>query len=268
MGAAMLGDLVLGVIGGSGQLGCAIIQGLVGAKALSAERIFVANRSGVRGDLPDGVRLVSDIDEMVGACDAILLSVPPANATALRLRAEGKLVLSVMAGVSLAQMAEIAGHDRVIRAMSSPAAAGRLAYSPYMLGAGAQGDGAVAEELFGAIGKTDALTDEAQLDVFTAITGPVPGFVALFADAMISFAREQSVDADVAERAVRQLFLAAGSEMGAEGPSPAKQVQWMIDYAGTTAAGLETMKAAGIERVVHEGLEAAVEKSRRIANHT
>ncbi|NDW51992.1 pyrroline-5-carboxylate reductase [Aliiroseovarius sp. PrR006] len=264
----MFDGIILGVIGGSGQLGCAIIQGLISAEALPAEQILVSNRSGDRGDLPDAVRLVSDIDEMVAACNVILLSVPPANATALRLQADGKLVLSVMAGVTLVQMAEIAGHDRVIRAMSSPAAAGRLAYSPYMLGAGAQDDGAVAEDLFSAIGQTDALSEEAQLDVFTAITGPVPGFVALFADTMVEFAQEQGVDAEVAERAVRQLFLAAGHEMGAGGPSPAEQVQWMIDYAGTTAAGLEAMKAAGIERVVREGLTAAVEKTRRIANDT
>lgn len=264
----MLGDMVLGVIGGSGQLGCAIIQGLVRSKAIPAEQILVANRSGIRGYLPKAVRLMTDINEMLAACDVILLSVPPANATALRLQADGKLVLSVMAGVTLAQMEEIAGHDRVIRAMSSPAAAGQMAYSPYLLGAGAHNDGAVAEGLFGAIGQTDALTDEAQLDVFTAITGPVPGFVALFADAMIGFARKQGVDAEVAERAVRQLFLAAGQEMRSGGPSPAQQVQWMIDYAGTTAAGLEAMKSAGIEGVVTEGLAAAVEKAQRISKGT
>lgn len=261
----MLDNLILGVIGGSGQLGSAIIRGLIEAKALPTEQILVANRRGDRGDLPDGVPLMADIDDMVAACDIILLSVPPANALKLRLRAEGKLVLSVMAGVTLAQLADIAGHDRVIRAMSSPAAVRQQAYSPYMLGAGAQRDGALAEALFGAIGKTDALVDEAQLDVFTAITGPVPGFVALFADAMVGFAQEQGIDGNVAERAVRELFLASGQELGNGGLSPAQQVQAMVDYAGTTAAGLEAMKAAGIEGVIAEGLEAAVEKARRIS---
>ncbi|MCK0143428.1 pyrroline-5-carboxylate reductase dimerization domain-containing protein [Aliiroseovarius sp. F20344] len=261
----MLGDMVLGVIGGSGQLGCAIIHGLVVAKALPAEQILVFNRSGDRGDLPDTVRLVADIDQMVAACDVIILSIPPANASKLRLNADSKPVLSVMAGVTLEQLVEIAGHDRVIRAMSSPAAAGRLAYSPFKLGKGAQADMALAEVLFGAIGKTDVLADEAQLDVFTAVTGPVPGFVALFADAMVGFAREQGVDGTVAKRAVRQLFLAAGQEMGAGDASPADQVQAMIDYAGTTAAGLEAMKAAGIEDVVAEGLAEAVEKARQIS---
>ena len=261
----MLGDKILGVIGGSGQLGCAIIQGLVAANALPANRILVSNRSGARGDLPDTVRVVTNHADLVAACDVILLSVPPTGASEMRLRADGKLVLSVMAGVTIDQLAEIAGHDRVIRAMSSPAAAEQLAYSPFVLGTGARDDAALTEELFGAIGKTDTLHEEAQLDVFTAITGPVPGFVALFADAMIGFARDQGVDGDVAERAVRQLFLAAGNEMGAGGPSPAKQVQWMIDYAGTTAAGLEAMKAAGVEDVIAKGLAAAVEKARRIS---
>ncbi|WP_424940188.1 pyrroline-5-carboxylate reductase family protein [Aliiroseovarius sp. S253] len=264
----MLGDMVLGVIGGSGQLGCAIIQGLVAAKAVPASQILISNRSGVRSDLPDAVRLVADLDEMVASCDVILLSIPPANASKLRMKTDGKPVLSVMAGVTLQQLTEIAGHNRVIRAMSSPAAAGRLAYTPYMLGNGAQDDDALAEGLFGSVGKTERLNEEAQLDVFTAITGPVPGFVALFADAMVRFAKDQGVDRDVAVRAVRQLFLAAGHEMGDNGVSPAQQVQEMIDYAGTTAAGLEAMKAAGIEGVVAEGLLAAVEKAQRISKVT
>ncbi|WP_432449834.1 pyrroline-5-carboxylate reductase family protein [Aliiroseovarius marinus] len=263
----MLGKAKIGIIGGSGQLGRAILDGLFAAGDVSETRLWVSNRSGARGDLPEAVRVTRDIAELVASCDVILLSIPPAAALKLRLAAEGKLVLSVMAGVALAQLAEIAGHDRVIRAMSSPAAADRLAYSPYVTGGEVRAeDCALVEAIFGAVGMVDRLQDEHQIDVFTAMTGPVPGFVALYAAVMAGFARAQGVDPDVADRAVRQLFKASGHMLGAADASPATHVQAMVDYAGTTAAGIDAMKEAGIARVIETGLAAAVDKTRRIAS--
>ena len=39
----------------------------------------------------------------------------------------------------------------------------------------------------------------------------------------------------------------------------------MIDYAGTTAAGLVAMQELGISDLIAKGLDAAVEKTRSIA---
>lgn len=263
----MLDKVTIGIIGGSGQLGRAILDGLLSAGDVSAAQLWVSNRSGARGDLPDVVRVTCDTKALVTSCDVILLSIPPAAAPKMRLAAEGKLVLSVMAGVTLAQLAEIAGHDRVIRAMSSPAAAGRLAYSPYVAGSEVSAeDCALMEAIFEAFGMVDRLHDERQIDVFTAMTGPVPGFVALYAEVMAGFARARGIDPDVAERAVRQLFKASGHMLGAADTSPAAHVQAMVDYAGTTAVGIDAMTEAGIARVIETGLAAAVDKTRRIAS--
>ena len=46
--------------------------------------------------------------------------------------------------------------------------------------------------------------------------------------------------------------------------SPADHVQQMIDYAGTTAAGLEAMRNSPIREAIAEGLDAAVEKARTL----
>jgi len=216
--------------------------------------------------LPKAVTITTDSAALVSACDTILLSVPPAQAVQLGLDASEKLVLSVMAGVTLEQLSEITKTRRVIRAMSSPAATQRLAYSPYICAEHASdSDRALAHTLFKAIGLTDEITSEAQIDVFTAITGPVPGFVALFADAMVEYARGEGVPADIALRAIRQLFLSAGNTLGAGVPTPAEHVRHMIDYGGTTAAGLTAMQKAGIENLIGSGLAAATEKARKIS---
>uniref|UniRef100_A0A2A3JZC1 Pyrroline-5-carboxylate reductase dimerisation domain-containing protein n=1 Tax=Alloyangia mangrovi TaxID=1779329 RepID=A0A2A3JZC1_9RHOB len=119
--------------------------------------------------------------------------------------------------------------------------------------------------LLGACGSTAEVPNEAQVEVFTALTGPVPGFVAQFAATMIDYAERRGVAPEVAHMAMRQLFLASGQMLAGDALAPDGHVQEMIDYAGTTAAGLLAMQAAGLQDVVDAGLDAAVARTRAIA---
>ena len=118
--------------------------------------------------------------------------------------------------------------------------------------------------MFGAFGLADEIENEAHIEHFTALTGPVPGFVAFFADAMIEYAKAQGIPAAIADRAIRQLFLASGRAMAEGAMSPADHVNEMIAYAGTTAAGLSVMKRSSIAAEIAAGLDAAVARTRTI----
>jgi pyrroline-5-carboxylate reductase len=118
--------------------------------------------------------------------------------------------------------------------------------------------------LLGACGLTDQVFDEGQIDHFTAMTGPVPGFVALFAQCMVDHAERQGIDRQVADRAVRQLFLAGGTMLAQGSARPADHVRWMIDYAGTTAAGLNAMIDADLSKTISDGLTAAAHKAQSL----
>lgn len=255
-------DFSIGIIG-SGMLGAAIAAALWRAEP---QALLVSNRSGKAPDIPGfpAQNVLTDPQALADRCEVVILCVPPAAARSLSIDAADKLVISVMAGVPLAELSRISSSPRVIRAMSSPAAAGALAYSPWFASdAITEQDRARTRALFKACGQTDEIHDEAQIDLFTAMTGPVPGFVAACAAAMARHAEAEGVPPDVADRAVRQLFRAAG-EMMAEGPSPQAHVQEMIDYAGTTAAGLVTLRDNGFEARLAEGLAAATKASREI----
>lgn len=255
----------IGILGGTGMLGGAIARGLLESGTVAAGDLWICSRRGSRGGLPLDVNATRDLSVLAGACDVILLSVPPEEADALRLDAPDRLVISVMAGVTLDRLQVIAGGPRVVRAMCSPAAVRRLAYSPWMAGPGvALRDKTTISRLFEAIGKTDEVKDEAQLDLFTALTGPVPGFAAYFAEVMAGYAEARGIDPRMADRAVRQLFRAAGAMMAEGDKTPADHVQQMIDYDGTTAAGLRVLRASPIPDQMAEALDAAVEKSRSL----
>jgi pyrroline-5-carboxylate reductase len=258
----------LGIIGGTGQLGSAIAHALLKTEAISPELLWVANRSGTRGPFAQWplVNITSDTNQLAEACGAILLSVPPAQFPQVAVKADDKLVLSVMAGVTIAQVARQTGARRIIRAMSSPAAELSLAYSPWCASpAVTEADRATAFTLFEACGKTDEVADEDQIDYFTALTGPVPGFVAFFADAMIGDAISRGVPKEIADRAVRQLFHAAGVVLDSDPKSPAAHVESMIAYAGTTAAGMLALRELNLASGIGQGLEAAYRRAKTIA---
>jgi hypothetical protein len=93
----------------------------------------------------------------------------------------------------------------------------------------------------------------------------VPGFVAFFARAMIEHATGAGIDPAVADRAVRQLFLASGTILATDPRTPAEHVAEMIAYAGTTAAGLKVLEASDLASTIDRALAAATERARTIA---
>ncbi len=57
--------------------------------------------------------------------------------------------------------------------------------------------------IFDACGRTDEVEQEAHIECFTAMTGPVPGFVAFYAKAMVDYATAQGIAPEIADRAVK-----------------------------------------------------------------
>jgi len=96
------------------------------------------------------------------------------------------------------------------------------------------------------------------------MTGPVPGFVAYFAEGMVEYAVANGIPITIADRAIRQLFLGAGTMMATGTAKPSDHVQEAVDYAGTTAAGLTTMRQSMIKADIAAGLDAAASKARSI----
>jgi pyrroline-5-carboxylate reductase len=255
----------IGIVGGSGMLGRAISHALLNTSVVNDDDLWISNRSGGRTAFNawPNTTITSDNQLLNDACDVIILCVPPDQFNSLLLNCEGKLIISVMAGVSLEQLKKGTLSSRAVRAMSSPAAELSLAYSPWVASETiTQEDRETISRLLNACGESDELHIESQIELFTAITGPVPGFVAYFADCVAKFAIDNGVSDYLANRAVKQLFLAAGTMMANGDTTPMNDVQDMIDYNGTTAAGLRSMQASSLSVDITAGLQAAVEKTR------
>ena len=65
----------------------------------------------------------------------------------------------------------------------------------------------------------------------------------------------------VAQRAVNTVLIGSGRMLDLKDASPADTIKAFLDYRGTTAAAIETMRKTGFDEAVAEGLTAAFEKS-------
>jgi pyrroline-5-carboxylate reductase len=254
----------IGIIGGTGWLGGAIARSLLESGFVAPAALWLSNRSGTRQGFeawPE-VTVTSDNAALAAASRVVVLSVAPGDFPLLEVDLAERLVVSVMAGVSLAAIAAGTGAERVVRAMPNAAAAFRLSYTPWHPSRAVSAeDGAFVQALFEACGNADRVASEDQIDYFTALTGSGAAFPAFFAQAMIAHAVGAGVEPAIAERALRQLFLAAGRVLAEAEESPAEIVQRFVDYAGTTAAGLEALAASDLEAAIGRGIAAAHRKA-------
>jgi pyrroline-5-carboxylate reductase len=98
------------------------------------------------------------------------------------------------------------------------------------------------------------------------MTGSGAAFPALLAQAIIAHAVAQGLPPDFAKRAATGMVAGASQLLAGETSSPAQIVQQMIDYRGTTAAGLQAMMDHSFMGSVAAGLEAAAAKAAEMAS--
>ncbi len=255
----------IGIIGGTGWLGRSLGRAFLASGALGHDELIVSNRSGVRTGYEEHPEIVvtTDLERLLGKARSLMLAVPPADFGAMDFAAGERLVISIMAGASIGRIAEVCGARAIVRTMPNVAAEFGLCYTPWFANDAVDGaQRAAVQSLFECCGQADEVASEDQIDYFTALTGPVPGFVAQLADCMVAHAVAHAIPRRTAERAVKQLFHASGVAMARSTLSPAELVSQMLDYDGTTAAGLRQVLGTTLRDPIGAGLEAAWAKAR------
>lgn len=250
----------LGIIGGAGWLAGALLRPALAKGAVRPEDVILSSRrpkvSGFEA-WPD-IRTTSDNAELARQSDIVILSVRPDDLGGVEADLTGKLVISVMARMPMAEIRRRFGCDRMVRTMPNASAEQAQSFTPWHASPDVtEDDKAFVSRFFGASGVARAVPDEADIDYFTGLTGSGFAFPALMARAMIEHAIENGVAPELADVAVRQLMLGAGTYISVSKQSSAEIVREFVDYGGTTAAGLTAMIERGSDAVVKAGLDAA-----------
>lgn len=256
----------VGVIGGAGWLGAAIAGSLVSSGALDPALLICSYRSNKPGN-STGWRWTRDNAELAAASDIIIVSVQPADWPSLSFDASGKLVVSVMAGVRIADLQRRTGAKRLARALPNAAAKVRASYTPIFMKSDVAEDATTVCNLFEACGAVDLVAEEDQIDYFTGMSGSGPAFPALLVEAMMADAFDRGIPAEIARRAALQTLIGAARTFELHETNAVEVVKAFVDYKGTTAAAINKMRELGFAAAVRGGLEAAYLKAQALSRN-
>lgn len=258
----------LQVVGG-GRMGEALIGGVLAAGwALPSEIRVVEANPGRRAQLVDVFEGI-EVSESVGAADGTIIAVKPADVATvaeLVVAARGGRILSIAAGVTLAQLEDATGTGiAVVRAMPN---------TPALIGAGASaiagGSAASAADLDWAEGLLEAVgvvvrVSESQLDAVTGLSGSGPAYVFLVAEAMIDAGVCAGLPRDLATTLATQTLLGSARLLSETDSEPSALRAAVTSPGGTTAAGVRVLEQQSVRGALIDAVLAARDRSVELA---
>jgi len=255
------------VIVGGGNMGAALIGGLVDAGVYSGDQMAVVElRAERRTELVQLFPTVK-VTESVPPCRGAVLAVKPADTPTAAAAASGAgadRVLSIAAGVRLESIEAALGEGvAALRAMpNTPALVGKGVAALARGTTASDTDVAWAETILGAVGIVEQLP-EPDLDAFTGVAGSGPAYVFLVAEALVEAAIAEGLAPSTAERVVCQLLLGASTLLDRDG-DPAQLRAAVTSPGGTTAAGLRVLEEHAVRAAFGDAVSAATVRSREL----
>ena len=254
---------------GGGNMASALIGGLLETGQAPDAISVVETDAGARARLASrfGVACGTAHDK---AAEVIVFAVKPQNlrdaASALGTPDAGQLVVSIVAGIRLADLcAWLGGHRRLVRSMPNMAAlAGEGIAGLFAMPEVNADERGRAESILSAVGETLWLSDESMMDAVTAVSGSGPAYVFYFMEAMQRAAERLGFSEDQAKRLVLATFRGA-STLARQSAEPVSVLRERVtSKGGTTAAALAVLNAAGVDQTIVAAIDAAQKRGREL----
>jgi len=250
---------------GGGVMGEAILGAALGQAVFRAEDVTVIEKLESRRDIlytTYGVHVAGDYDAMADA-GLVILSVKPQEMQSVsgRLRPEAVL-LSIMAGVTIASLSKAFGHDRIVRVMPNTPTAVKEGMSGWTATPAVNPDQRdYVQRLLGAIGREIYFDDEKKLDMVTAVSGSGPAYVFLFIEALTEGGVAIGLPRAAAEELAIQTVYGSALYARESGRSAAELRAAVTSPAGTTVAGLLELEKSAFRAAVIDCVRAAHARS-------
>lgn len=264
----------IGFIGG-GQIASALAGGFLAGGFEGGVQLGVVDRfpaSAARFAERFGAKVFVGVAEMARECDMVFLCVKPGDVAGALAQEQrevlaGKLLVSVVAGLPLARLVELAGEGcRVCRSMPNTAAEVRLSataacFSPNCT----EDDKRLVMSAFGAVGEAMELPEKF-FDAVVGVSGSGPAYACLLIEAMSDGAVAAGLPRDAATRLAALAVRGAAALVLETGRHPAELREKISSPAGTTIAALAELEAGAVRYHVSAAVQAAAGRSAELSS--
>ena len=270
----MFEDMKIAFIG-SGVMAEAMIAGLIRQKVAQPDMMLASGPREERGTELEsryGIQALTDNSAAAEAGDVVVLSVKPQRLDSVleglrgSIKAEA-LILSIVAGASIARIGGILRHQAIIRAMpNTPAQIGE-GITVWTAAPGVSEEQRdMGQQILAALGQEIFMEEETYLNMATALSGTGPAYVFLFMEAMVDAGVHLGFPRRVAEQLVAQT-LRGSVDYYTRDTDPlhlARLRNQVTSPGGTSAAALYYLEKAGFRTAISRAIWAAYERSREL----
>lgn len=268
----MLAGKRVGVLG-AGNIGEALIRGVVKACVIEARQIVASRRTlapllRLKEDL--GISITTDNSELVKSSDIIVLAVKPQilgdvlGSVVQHLSGE-KMIISLAAGITTDFIEKKAGCCiPVVRVMpNTPGLVGE-AISAYSIGRYASDSHALlASEILSAIGVA-VKVDEELLDPITAVSGTGPAYIFYLMEALIDSSVSLGIPLHLSKALIRQTVYGAAKLVMETGEEPAVLRARVTSPQGTTHAAITHLESRKFSETIKDAVNAAKRRAEEL----
>ncbi len=249
----------------------AIIKGLLSSKIVAGSDIHVSDVDEKRLGLLKStlsVSVYSDNNRVAKSSEIIILSVKPQNMAKVVKEIEvdeGKLVISIAAGITLEFLEKAFPGKAVVRAMPN---------NPALVGAGitalakgkdvSAGQFEQAKKIFKSVGEVVEI-EEKLMDAVTGLSGSGPAYVYLMIESLTEAGVSLGLDEKAAQELAVQTVLGAAKTMAETNKSAQELKEMVTSPGGTTIEGLKVLEKFKFKQAIIEAVKAAAKKSKKLS---
>jgi pyrroline-5-carboxylate reductase len=254
---------------GCGNMGEAILSGLISKKYIARNRIFASDKSVSRLKQIRKRYRVHTMSSNMAACamaETIILAIKPQGMEAVLSQItdiiKDRLVISIAAGKTIDFIKRKSRAKRIARAMPNMPALAGCSMTVLVFDRGiSKPDMQKVKSIFNCIGKTIVL-DERYMDAVTAVSGSGPAYLFLLMEAMTKAAISLGLKKEIAYKLVAQTIYGSSFLQYKLDKCPACLREDVTSRGGTTEAALKVFKKRGFDKIVRQAITAAFKKSK------
>ncbi len=263
---------------GAGNMGGAMITGMVKSGLLPASSITVADLSNYKlEDMENrfpGIVTTEDSKQAVKNADVVIMAVKPGCfakvATAIKASVQPTaIIVSIGAGVKLESLANWFGKEmKMVRSMPN---------IPALVGEGmsvlsgnvlvTDDDIHMVRQIFDSFGRTEIMPEHL-MDAVTALSGSSPAYVFVLIEALADGAVLKGIPRNVAYSIAAQTILGAAKMLLETGMHPGELKDMVTSPAGTTIEAMAALESSGFRSAIIEAFRTCADRSTAIAKES
>jgi pyrroline-5-carboxylate reductase len=259
----------LGLIGG-GVMGSAIVSRLIAQGTYQASDILISDPTAEQRESLQhqyGVQVTED-NNLAAIAPILLLAIKPqifgqviAN---LSQDHPDQLVISILAGVSIARLESGFPGRAIVRAMPNTPATVGMGITAISAGNHVQSEQmGLATQIFQAIGEV-VTVPESLIDAVTGLSGSGPAYVAIAIEALADGGVAAGLPRNIADKLALQTVLGTAQLLKESQLHPAQLKDRVTSPGGTTIAGVAKLEQSGFRSALIEAVIAAAKRSQEL----